>query len=109
MNKYNRNFTKEFHMFLVLYPIRNLISDIKKARDFSLAIVSFILFVVYSIFLIAILSVYHCAYVVQNNYLHFSLRNKFTDTHTVYSIPIISEKIIVINPDNSIQIASPSK
>jgi len=107
MNNYNS--IRHYHQRLLFYPIKPFIIFISRTKNTILAAISFILFFFYTLFLFAILSFYHCGYSLQNNYHHFSLRNKFTDTHTIYSIPAYyNNKIIIVNPDNSMQLGLPS-
>ena len=107
MNNYNP--IREYHQRLLFYPIKPFIIFISRTKNTILAVISFILFFIYTLFLFTILSFYHCGYAVQDNYHHFSFRNKFTDTHTIYSIPLYhNNKIIVVKPDNSMQLGLPS-
>ena len=105
MNNYNH--IRQYHQHILFYPIKPFVIFISRTRNTILAATSLLLFLIYTLFLFTILSFYHCSYAVQNNYHHFSFRNKFTDTHTIYSIPVY-DKIIVVNPDNSIQLGLPS-
>jgi hypothetical protein len=107
MNNYNH--IRQYHQHILFYPIKPFVIFISRTRNTILAVTSFFLFFIYTLFLFAVLSLYHCGYAVQDNYHHFSFRNKFTDTHTIYSIPVCdNDKIIVVNPDNSIQLGRPS-
>ena len=105
MNNYNH--IRQYHQHILFYPIKPFIIFISRTRNTILAATSLIFFLLYTLFLFAVLSFYHCGYAIQNNYHHFSFRNKYTDTHTIYSIPI-HDKVIVVNPDNSIQLGLPS-
>ena len=104
-----RNYTRELHLLLLLSPVHTFIHQMKKVRFVFTAIAYLISFFFYTIVVIGILTLYHCAYVTHDHYCHISFRNKLTGTHTVCSFPIISDKIIVVNPDKSIQIGSPSR
>ena len=105
MNNYDH--IRQYHQHFLFYPIKPFVIFLSRTKNTILATTSLFLFLIYTLFLFAVLSFYHCGYAIQNNYHHFSFRNKFTDTHTIYSIPV-QDKIIVINPDNSIQLGHPS-
>lgn len=107
MNNYNP--IREYHQRLFFYPIKPFIIFISRTKNTILAATSLIFFFIYTLILFAILSFYHCGYAIQNNYHHFSFHNKFTNTHTIYSIPAyFNNKIIIVNPNNSIQLGVPS-
>jgi hypothetical protein len=106
MNNYSR--TRDLHMILLLSPINNFILNIKKTKFVAYAILHLISFFFYTIVVLGILSFYHCAYAIRDKYHHFSLQNKFNGTHTIYSFPVYSDKIIVLNPNNTLQIGTPS-
>ena len=105
MNNYNH--IRQYHQHILFYPIKPFIIFISRTRNTILAATSLICFFIYTLFLFAVLSFYHCGYACKNNYHHFSFRSKFTDTHTIYSIPV-QDKVIVVNPDDSIQLGLPS-